>query len=257
MKDLITKEQAIDIHNIDGEPTMSSLRIAEVTGKQHNHVRRDIEKVFSECEIDTSKFGHIYLDGSNRKQKHYLLPERELNLVISGYSAKYRLQLIDELMSYRKNSNKQLTTEDILALTAKKLEEVEEKRKHTQKLLEETKRINEVLEQEIEAIANTDGLIDMKAFSMLVTSRTQEVNFGRTKCYLVLRALNLVGKDTRPTQYGLTSYLEVKMVEGSDGKLYPKTFVIADKFDKLFNRIVKKVLEDEELNRELGYPFGK
>lgn len=48
------------------QQTMSSLEIAELTGKQHKHVLRDIQQVFAEVGIDESKFGCIYLDTYNR-----------------------------------------------------------------------------------------------------------------------------------------------------------------------------------------------
>jgi Rha family phage regulatory protein len=101
---IITKKEAIAIREINGQPTMSSLRIAEVTGKDHKDVLRSIRNIFSECEIGESKFASSYLSEQNKEITHYLLPEQEFNLVISGYSAKYRLQLIKELMSYRKKA---------------------------------------------------------------------------------------------------------------------------------------------------------
>jgi len=75
--------------------TMSSLTIAELTGKRHQHVLRDIEKVLTEVEIDASKFGGIYFDVSNRQQPCYHLPRRECDLLVSGYNAKYRLAIVD------------------------------------------------------------------------------------------------------------------------------------------------------------------
>jgi phage antirepressor YoqD-like protein/phage regulator Rha-like protein len=78
-----------------GVPVMSSLQIAEITGKDHAHVMRDIRNVLGEAEIDQSKFGSIRLDGGGREQPCYLLPRRECDLVISGYSVKYRLAIID------------------------------------------------------------------------------------------------------------------------------------------------------------------
>lgn len=53
--------------------TMSSREIAELTGKQHQHVKRDCEIMFSELELDASSFGHIYLDSMNREQVEYLI----------------------------------------------------------------------------------------------------------------------------------------------------------------------------------------
>lgn len=60
MKDLMTM-------STNQEPTMSSREIAELTSKQHGHVKRDVEKMFEDLEIDATKFGCIYFDSMNRK----------------------------------------------------------------------------------------------------------------------------------------------------------------------------------------------
>ena len=75
--------------------TMSSLQIAEITGKQHANVMRDIRETFIQAEIDQIKFEAIFLDTYGREQKCYNLPRRECDLVVSGYSVKYRLAIID------------------------------------------------------------------------------------------------------------------------------------------------------------------
>lgn len=75
--------------------TMTSREIAELTGKNHFDVTRDIINIFSQAEIDASKFAVIYKDGQNRNQTEYRLPKRECDLVVSGYSVKYRLAIID------------------------------------------------------------------------------------------------------------------------------------------------------------------
>jgi len=75
--------------------TMSSLTIAELTGKRHDNVLRDIEKVLAEVEIDVLKFEGYYFGENNRQQRCYHLPRRECDLLVSGYNAKYRLAIID------------------------------------------------------------------------------------------------------------------------------------------------------------------
>ncbi len=117
MDDIITKKDAIAIHENNGQPAMTSLRISEVTGKRHSDVVSDIERILEEAEIEVRGLSHLYLSGNNQKQKYYLLKEFEFNLVISGYSVKYRAELIRELMRYRKTIfTPQLPTTYISAL---------------------------------------------------------------------------------------------------------------------------------------------
>lgn len=75
--------------------TMSSREIAELTGKDHAHVLRDIRTIFEEAEIDASKFGGVYKGGNGQERPCFNLPYRETNLIISGYSVKHRLAIID------------------------------------------------------------------------------------------------------------------------------------------------------------------
>lgn len=48
--------------------TMSTLEIAELTGKQHGHVKRDVESVLKQAGIGASKFGYTYKDTQNKEQ---------------------------------------------------------------------------------------------------------------------------------------------------------------------------------------------
>lgn len=75
--------------------TMTSREIAEMTGKEHKHVRRDIEAMLSDVGEDRSKFGHIFLDAYGRKQPEYRLPKNLTLNLIAGYRADIRLKIID------------------------------------------------------------------------------------------------------------------------------------------------------------------
>lgn len=74
---------------------MTSREIAELTGKDHKNIIRDIETTLLQAEIDALNFEHTYIDSQNRSQREYRLPKRECDLVVSGYSVKYRLAIID------------------------------------------------------------------------------------------------------------------------------------------------------------------
>lgn len=76
------------------QKTMSSREIAELCEKQHQHVKRDIENMLTQLKLDTSKFGHIYLDRMNRQQIEYLL-DKDLTLtLVAGYNATLRYRII-------------------------------------------------------------------------------------------------------------------------------------------------------------------
>ena len=74
--------------------TMSSREIATLCEKEHFHVKRDIEVLCEQLEVDISKFGGIYLDSMNREQTEYLLDKETCLCLVAGYNAKLRLAII-------------------------------------------------------------------------------------------------------------------------------------------------------------------
>ena len=75
-------------------PTMSSREIATLTGKGHFHVKRDIEVLTGQLDVDVSKFAHIYTDSMNRQQTEYLLDKDTCLCLVAGYNAKLRMAII-------------------------------------------------------------------------------------------------------------------------------------------------------------------
>lgn len=75
--------------------TMTSLEIAEVTGKQHQHVLRDIDSLLTQG-VDASNFGLTsYVDKSNREQRCYQLTKKGCLILASGYDALLREKIIN------------------------------------------------------------------------------------------------------------------------------------------------------------------
>jgi hypothetical protein len=74
--------------------TMSSREIANVTGKRHANVKRDIAAMLKELKLDVLSFEHIYLDGQNREQVQYLLDREHTDCLLTGYSAPMRIKVI-------------------------------------------------------------------------------------------------------------------------------------------------------------------
>lgn len=95
----------LKIYQNQSAPTMTSREIAELTGKAHKEVTRDIENTLAQAEIDARIFAHTYKDTQNRQQREYRLPKRECDLVVSGYSVKYRLAIIDRWQELENKNN--------------------------------------------------------------------------------------------------------------------------------------------------------
>ena len=74
---------------------MESREIAELTGKRHDNVCRDIIAMLDELGSDRLKFEGVYIAGNNERRKCFFLPKRECLILASGYSVKLRAAIID------------------------------------------------------------------------------------------------------------------------------------------------------------------
>jgi phage antirepressor YoqD-like protein len=74
---------------------MSSREIAELTGKRHDHVLRDIEKMLSDLGETSPQIWGDLEDSYGRPQRVAFLPKRETLILVSGYSVTMRARIID------------------------------------------------------------------------------------------------------------------------------------------------------------------
>ena len=85
--------------NIGCTLTMSSREIAELTGKQHKDVLRDIGVMLDGLGLAEAQFWATALisgpNGSKRNVKIFNLPKRETLILVSGYDVLMRARIID------------------------------------------------------------------------------------------------------------------------------------------------------------------
>ena len=84
----------------DQTQTMSSKEIAELTGKEHSNVMRDIRKLVYELGKDENLGGFTfesssYLSEQGKELPMYSLDKKQTLLLISGYNALLRLKIIN------------------------------------------------------------------------------------------------------------------------------------------------------------------
>ncbi len=96
---------------------------------------KDIRRILAEVEIDQSKFASVYKAGNGQDQPYFELPFRETNLIISGYSAKHRLAIIDRWQELEKP----LSTMEMIARTAMAQHEANVKLESMQTQIDEIK----------------------------------------------------------------------------------------------------------------------
>ena len=131
---------------------MSSLEIAELTGTEHRHVLDKIRSTLEECGIEPAEFSAGYKAGNGQIQPCFNLPRRECDLIIAGYSAKYRLAIIDrwQELEAKQQFNIPTTLSGALRLASEQAETIEAQTL----LIEQQKPDVEFVERYIESSGN-------------------------------------------------------------------------------------------------------
>ncbi|WP_425304054.1 Rha family transcriptional regulator [Stappia indica] len=84
---------------LDQPLTMSSREIAELTGKRHDNVVRDIENMLTALGEDLLRFEEMFRDSYGRAQRGYLLPKDLTLTLVSGYSVPLRHKIVTRWQS--------------------------------------------------------------------------------------------------------------------------------------------------------------
>ncbi|WP_193246712.1 Rha family transcriptional regulator [Vibrio navarrensis] len=186
----------------DCQPTMSSREIAELTGKRHPDVKRDIENMMKDLEVDVSRFAHIYLDSMNRKQTEYMLDRDHTECLLTGYSAKARMKVIKrwhELENTNQPKPSELSRMEILQLA------LESERKCIE---QQTK-----IEQDAHKVefANT---VAVAPDAIDVGKAAKICGIGRNRMFEFLRRIAWITRTNEPYQRVIElGYMDVKISE--------------------------------------------
>lgn len=173
-----------------GKPlTMSSREIAELTGKRHDHVKRDIEKMLTELEKDIPSFGGIYLDSRSREQVEYHLDRELTETLITGYSIKLRHKVIRRLHELEQMASAPVipqTLPEALRLAA----DLAEQNSHLQLVVAEQAPKVEALNR----IAVADG-------SLCITDAAKSLQIKRKELIAILQARKWIYRRAGSTHF--------------------------------------------------------
>jgi len=145
--------------------TMSSQEIAELTGKQHKDVRRDIQNMEQELSRTFAQKSEPSTGG--RPSVIYLLPKRETLILVSGYSMTMRAKIIDrwQELEAAQRPDPMVALNDPATMRALLLG-------YTEKVIALEGRVSELQPKAValDRIANTDG-----SLCLMDTAKTLQV----------------------------------------------------------------------------------
>jgi len=97
----------INVNALSSGLTMSSLDIAALTGKRHDHVMRDIRVMLAELEGEggVPKFGDTHINPQNNQSYPIFRLPKDLTLtLVSGYSVVLRKRIIDRWLELERHA---------------------------------------------------------------------------------------------------------------------------------------------------------
>lgn len=113
----------------NGGLTMSSLDIAELCEKRHDHVMRDIRKMLVELDLPTPQFSGVYRADNGQQYECFNLPRRECDILVAGYSIRYRAAIVDRWRELERHAAEgpklPATFAEALRLAAEQAEQLE------------------------------------------------------------------------------------------------------------------------------------
>lgn len=201
---------------IPNQKGMTSLEIAEVTGKQHAHVMRDIRNLLSQG-VAESNFGlGSYTDANGQERPLFNLTPKGCLILASGYDAVLREKIIDRL-EYLENEKKAIRTPQTYL---EALEALVASEKEKEQLRIESEQQKKQIEQKDAKIAKIQPKADFadKAFAMEgkcdigQAAKILGLPFGRNTLFKKLRELGVffANRNEPKQKYIDAGYFEMK-----------------------------------------------
>ena len=164
-----------ELINIEAKNTLTSLEVAEITGKDHKSILRDIRDEIDKLGEERGRLIFVpteYMDNFNRKQPAFLLNYKGVLQLGARYSAETRFKLIEKIEELKKP----MTIEDMIILQANEMKSV----KHRIDIVE-NKVDNEI------RIDHTEQRKLQKAVSIRVYQRLDVIDADRNLMFPFLR----------------------------------------------------------------------
>ena len=196
-----------ELMNVESRNTLTSLEVAEITGKRHDNILSDIRDEISKLGVERGLliFQETYYVNEQNRQKYPMFNLNYKGVLQLGarYNAETRFKLIEKIEQLQKP----MTVEDMIILQANEMKSV----KHRIDIVE-NKVDNEI------RIDHTEQRKLQKAVSIRVFQRLDVVDAERK---LMFSAIYRDLKD----RFGVASYRDVKRKDLKNALLYVQNWI--------------------------------
>lgn len=104
---------------------MTSREIAELTGKRHDNVLRDIEVMFKKLKNNPSDYLDSYVDAKGESRKMYRLNKDQTLTIVTGYDTKRRYAVVRRWHELEEQlQGRELSVDDVLELNNRLIEQL-------------------------------------------------------------------------------------------------------------------------------------
>lgn len=221
--------------------SMTTVEISELTAKEHRNILRDTRFMLLELYGENSllKFEQSYKAENGQSYPCYLLPKKEILVLVSGYSIKLRMAIITRLEELEQVRDKKTSLPDFTnpAEAARAFADQWEQRSIAEKKAEQLEIINQKNTPKVESFdcfLNSDGLYTLrsafKALGLPPNTYTKRLREDKVLYYLQ-------GQNSPMEDYKKRGYFVVNAsLNTNKDKSYPQTFVTPKGLDWLRKR---------------------
>lgn len=225
----------MELMNINNSEVMTSIQIAELTGKRHANVMRDIKNIVQQLDNQAELNFELseYKDSTGKSNPVYLLTKKGSLCLAAGYNANLRMKIIDRWEQLESQNRYKIpkTLSEALLLAAKQTEKLEA----AERLIEENK-------PKVEFYDTVTESLDV--FDMRTVAAVLDMGVGRNKIFAILRMRGVFDSNNKPYQQyidrGYFRCVESVKTDGYYLSVNVKTVVYQKGLD-----FIRKILKEE------------
>ena len=170
----------MDLIKTEEKLTMTSREIAELTGKSHNHVMRDIRAMMAELEgspnLDSVCKSTTYNGSNGQSYNQYELDKDTCLTLLLGYAAVARMKVVKRWQELESKVQKPMTQIEVLLASVQMLADVEKRLVATEQQSKQVQGAVAAIESDLEDVKNTNILDHCPTHAESITAIRERMN---------------------------------------------------------------------------------